>query len=366
MSRVSRPLNVRYKPARQSIVARAALQVVAIPIVAILAVGGPSRSGFGSETQHQPLSRYVFRQLQMGTEFRIVLYAADKTTANEAAQAAYSRVAELNRVFSDYDAQSEAMRLCQSTPVGRAVPVSRDLAHVLQNAADISRRSDGAFDVTIGPVTKLWRRARRQKRLPSASRLSDALSKVGYRQLQLAGQTVQLHSAGMRLDFGGIAKGYAADAALQILRSRGIRRALIDAGGDIVAGEPPPGECGWRIGIGPTRKPDAEPARFIRLHSAAVATSGDAYQHVEIDSIRYSHIVDPRTGLGLTTASRVTVIARSGIHADAWASALSVLEPQRGMALIESMPQTAALIERSVDKTLIATQSRRFQQFIVP
>ena len=371
MSRVNRPPNGRHKPARRGAVAgmtccRAVLRGLVLPILTIWAVGATSAAESGSATLQRPLSRYVFRQLQMGTEFRIVLYAADKTTANEAADAAYARVAQLNRVFSDYDPQSEAMRLCRSASVGQAVPVSHDLARVLKTAHNISRRSDGAFDVTIGPLTKLWRRARRQKRLPSASRLSDARSKVDYRQVQLVGQTVQLHSAGLRLDFGGIAKGYAADAALQVLRRRGIPRALIDAGGDIVAGEPPPGEHGWRIGIGPTEKPDMKPLRFILLRCAAVATSGDAYQHVEINSVRYSHIVDPRRGRGLTTPVRVTVIAGSGIQADAWASALSVLEPDRGLPLIEGLPHAAAVIERLVDKRLITTESKRFRQFVVP
>jgi thiamine biosynthesis lipoprotein len=365
MSLISDPLKVRSRPMLQRSVHRVTLQTFVAVGLTISAGGNLSAADCPTTTGHQQLSRFVFRQTQMGTLVRIVLYAGDKTTANEAAESAYIRIAELNRVLSDYDSQSEAMRLCRSTSAAQGVQVSRDLAHVLRSAREVSRRSDGAFDVTIGPVTKLWRRARRQKRLPPASLLAAALTKVDYRLVNIEAQTVRLRSDGMQLDFGGIGKGYAADAALQVIRNRGITRALVDAGGDIVVGQPPPGEPGWRIGIGPAQRPNAQPRQFIRLSCAAVATSGDAYQYVEIDSVRYSHIVDPRTGLGLTTPSSITVIAHNGINADAWASALSVLPPQRGMALIESLPRSAALIVRSVDGKLESIASTRLRKFVV-
>jgi thiamine biosynthesis lipoprotein len=135
---------------------------------------------------------------------------------------------------------------------------------------------------------------------------------------------------------------------------------LIDVGGDIVLGDPPPGSSGWRIGVAPL-KPDQPPSRYLRLANVAIATSGDAWQHVEIDGRRYSHIVDPHTGLGLTDRSSVTVIAPSGMAADALASAVSVLGPQRGIKLIEATADTAALIVNSPDgKTVETHQSNRW------
>ncbi|MGE4001886.1 MAG: FAD:protein FMN transferase, partial [Planctomycetaceae bacterium] len=182
---------------------------------------------------------------------------------------------------------------------------------------------------------------------------------VGYEQVQLDSltQTVTLGQAGMRLDLGGIAKGYAADEALRVLQEHGIEHALIDAGGDIVTGQPPPGADGWRIGIAPLDAPDGDPQRFLRLGNAAVATSGDASQFVEIDGIRYSHIMDPRTGLGLTTRSSVTIVAPDGIAADSLASAVSVLGPERGLKLLRSIAGTDALIVVRDDSGLRSWES---------
>ena len=178
--------------------------------------------------------------------------------------------------------------------------------------------------------------------------------------LEESGQTVQLQATGMRLDLGGIAKGYAADEALSVLQDHGITRALVDAGGAVVAGDPPPGESAWRIAIAmptvemptttiPTvsgRNEQAADAksRYVFLANAAVAQSGDTWQSVEIDGRRYSHIVDPRTGIGLTNQLAVTVIAPDGISADSLASALSVLEAERGLQLIEELEKTEALL----------------------
>lgn len=314
-------------------------------------------------------TRYEFSQTQMGVSFTIVLYAPDETAANRAAEAAFRRVAQLNAVYSDYDAQSELMRLCRQAEPGRAVPVSDDLFHVLARSQALAERTDGAFDITVGPYVRLWRRARRQRQLPSVDRLADAKAAVGYRHLKLHcdERSVELLRPGMRLDLGGIAKGHAADEALRVLEKHGIRQALVDASGDIVAGEPPPGQPGWRIGIAPLDV-DAPPSRYVLLARGAVATSGDAWQHVEIDGTRYSHIVDPRTGIGLTESSSVTVVAPDGLTADSLATAVSVLGPDEGLRLIDEMPETAALVVRSIDGQAKAIESARFSElhFVAP
>ena len=311
------------------------------------------------------LQRFAFEQGQMGVSFKIALYARDEATANKAATAAYARIKQLNGIMSDYDPDSELMRLCRLSGPGKPITVSHELLFVLCRALALSQKTDGAFDVTVGPFVKLWRRARRQKRLPSRQRLKDAKSVVGHRFVHLdeKARRVELLKSGMKLDFGGVAKGYAADEAFAVLKQLGITRALIDASGDIVVGDPPPGKAGWRIGIARLTQPDAPPSRFIRLKNGAVATSGDAFQFVEIEGTRYSHIIDPKTGLGLTTRSSVTVIAPDGITADSLASAISVLGLEGVLTLIEEHGKAAAFIVRFKHDKAESFASKRFAGF---
>ncbi len=281
----------------------------------------------------------------MGTMFRIVLYAPDTACASKAARAALARIQTLDHIMSDYDPSSELVKLSDKAG-GPPVKVSADLFRVLSAGEDLAQRSGGAFDITVGPVVRLWRRARRQHELPDPARLSQARSLVGYQNLRLdlETRTAELLKPGMRLDLGAIAKGDAADQALIILKEFGITRALVAAAGDIVLGEPPPNEAGWRIGIEAFESPRAEPQQYLILHNCAVSTSGDSEQHLDIGGVRYSHIIDPRTGMALKGYSRITVVAPNGILADCHATVLSVLDPKQGLELIATTPGATALI----------------------
>jgi thiamine biosynthesis lipoprotein len=285
--------------------------------------------------------RFEFESPQMGTKARIVLYAASRPPAERVSKAAFARIAELDARLSDYREDSEISRLAQRAG-GPAVPASRDLFAVLSAAQELALRSDGAFDVTVGPLTRLWRRARRQGMLPDPSELMAARLLVGPEALELkvATRTVRLRQPGMRLDLGGIAKGYAADEAFRVIRSNGFTRALVELGGEVVVGAPPPGLDGWIVVLR-TAGLEAPP---LLLADNAVSTSGDAEQWVEVDGVRYSHVVDPRTGLALTGRRSVTVVARTGFEADPLATAASVLGPERGRALVEEHEGAAALI----------------------
>jgi thiamine biosynthesis lipoprotein len=267
--------------------------------------------------------------------------------------------------MSDYDPESELSRLSRSSPMTCGVRVSEDLWRVLTKSQALSERSEGAFDVTVGPLSKLWRRARRQRKRPSPERLEAARAAVGYRHLRLdpRRRAVQLVRPNMRLDLGGIAKGYAADEALAALRRMGLPRALINAGGDIAAGDPPPGRTMWKIGVAPLER-DAAPSHHIGVANGAVATSGDAWQFVEINGARYSHIIDPRTGEGLTTLSSVTVVAPDCATADSLASAVSVLGPDEGLALVEETPCAAALFVAAAREGFRVHESRRLGRFL--
>ncbi len=307
--------------------------------------------------------RYSFTQTEMAVPIEIVLYADAPDPATRAAQAAFARFRQLNAILSDYDPESELTRLSRTSGEGVAVAVSEDLWNVLQKAQELSERSDGAFDVTVGPVVRLWRRARRREVLPAQSQLAAARELVDYRQIRLLPKTrqVELLKKGMRLDLGGIAKGYAVAQAMETLRRSGIESALIVAGGDMGMSAPPPGKSGWTIGIAPLEL-HGKPTQHLSLAHTAVATSGDIWQYVEIEGRRYSHIVDPRTGLGLTDHSSVIVILADSAAADALATAVSVLGPQRGMKLIEATPGAACLILREPEGKLQRHQSLRWKE----
>jgi len=303
---------------------------------------------FPGSYSNSKLERFEFSQIHMGTQFNIILYAPDVRTAADASDAAFKRVQELDAIMSDYRATSELMMLCDKSG-GQWVKVSDPLFRILARSQELARLTDGAFDITVGPVVRLWRRARRTGQMPDHLSLARATELVGYRKLELDRQTrsVRLTKAGMLLDLGGIAKGYAADEAISVLKRHGVSRALVAAGGDIVVSGPPPGARGWVVGISPLEPTDARPNDYLLLRDAAVSTSGDKEQYVEIDGLRYSHIVDPRTGLGLTSHITVTVVARSGTVSDSIATAASVLGPKRGLALINSTKGASGMIKQT-------------------
>ena len=184
--------------------------------------------------------------------------------------------------------------------------------------------------MTVGPFVQLWRRSRRQNELPKPERLAEARNSVGYPYLKLdpQNQSVQLLARRMRLDVGGIAKGYTAEQAMAVLHRFGIRQAVVGAAGDLAVGDPPPGRADWRIGIQSLERPN-EIAGYVLLHNCGVSTSGDTYRFVEIDGVRYSHIIDPRTGLGLTQSIGVTVIAPDAMTSDWSSTAVSILGPRK-------------------------------------
>jgi thiamine biosynthesis lipoprotein len=327
------------------------------PLVALAALC-TLRSADAAEPQ---LQRFQATEVHMAVSFAVVLYAPDQETANRAFDAAFARIAELDRAMNDYNEESELSRLSLASPTTEPVPISDDLLAVLVRSQQMSEASGGAFDVTIGPLSKLWRRAHRQRELPAGDRLAEARAAVGYRNLRLdeKARTAELLKPNMRLDLGGIAKGYATDEALKALAQLGITRAMVNASGDMAMGDSPPDEPGWKVGIAPLEV-DGPPSRFLRLKNCGIATSGDAFQFVEIEGKRYSHIIDPRTGLGLTDQCSVTVVARDGTTADALASAVSVMGPEAGMRLVEETPGAAAAIVRAPEGKVETFASRRF------
>jgi thiamine biosynthesis lipoprotein len=267
--------------------------------------------------------------------------------------------------MTDYDSDSELSRLSRTSGQDQAVQVSPDLWVVLNRARELAQRSGGAFDVTVGPYVNLWRYARSQKKLPDPARLEKARSSVGYDKMQLdpLHHTVKLQAPNMRLDLGGIAKGYAVDQAVKVLSRLGVTNALVSGGGDLAVSGPPPGKRGWRVELPPLDATNAPPARFVLLAHAGLSTSGDLFQRLEINGIRYSHIIDPRTGQGLTDHSLVTVIANDDFTADGLTKAMSVLNPRDAVKFIAQTPNASVRIVRKPQDKVEVYESKGFGRF---
>ncbi len=313
------------------------------------------------------LSRFEYRQPQMGIPFRIVLYAPERASADAAAEAAFARIKQLNDTLSDYDTDSELSRLSQTSGSGQAVPVSADLWWMLSQSQDIARRTDGAFDITCGPVVSLWRKARREKKMPDPVKLEEALRAVGWQKMKLdpRKRTAELTVPYMRLDLGALAKPFGVDEALRVLKARGVHSALVAGAGDIAVSEPPPGKEGWLVELAPLDATNAPAAEFVLLRNAALATSGDLFQHVEINGVRYSHIVDPRTGLGLTDHSLVHVIAKNCQTANSVSTSAGILGPERALKFAETQG-ACVRITRKPGETVEVHESPCFRKFLAP
>lgn len=282
----------------------------------------------------------------MGVQTRILTHAGSREAAATGAARAFERIAALEQAMSDYRPDSELSRLCKSAEAGEHdwQHVSPDLFRALALSQTLASRTDGAFSATIGPAVALWREARRSGELPDAAELARAVELSDWRSLEVdrEARRVRLLKPGMRLDLGGIGKGYAAQAALESLIDDGLPRSLVALGGDVAVGHPPPGGEGWRIALRPG-------LGDLLLASAAISTSGDIEQFVNIDGKRYSHIVDPRTGLGIVGGPWVTVVASRGEYADALATAGAVLGLDDAETLILEANAAAIVVERGAD-----------------
>jgi thiamine biosynthesis lipoprotein len=306
------------------------------------------------------LQRYEAVEPHMGTLVRITLYAPGEQAARDAFRTAFARIGELDGILSDYRPDSELNRIAR-TAVGRPVPVSHDLFDVLRAAQELAEATGGAFDVTQGPVIRLWREARKTARVPDPAALQEAAARSGFRKLRVNAEhrTVTFDTAGMALDVGALGKGYAASEAIEVLEGMGVRSALVAVSGDLAFSDAPPGQHGWRIGVHSGDSSALGVPQVLELTNAAVSTSGRSEQHVDIDGRRYSHIIDPSDGMALVDDITVTVIAPHGLEADALDTAISVLGAERGLTLIESRAAAAALIiQRTRAGTTVLPSSR--------
>lgn len=301
----------------------------------------------GSDQRAQErYERYVYTQIQMGVRARVVIDSPNQAMAKSAAQAVFARLDELESVMSDYRADSELSRLC-TQPTGQWVAVSDDLFRVLTIAKSWARQSDGALDFTLGPLTRLWRTARQEGRLPSNAAIQAARDRTGWRSVELrkgphGSGMVRFRKTGMKLDLGAVGKGWAVDEAYKVLADRGLEHALVELGGDLVLGKCPISSQAkdgqrWRVGIETGYATGQHPV--VEAVMVGIATSGDTEQYIEIEGRRYSHLLDPATGIGLTTRTAATVVASTGAAADAAASIVCIVGPERAIAFVRHMEE---------------------------
>ena len=276
-----------------------------------------------SETS--PLQRHTYQQNLMGTRFFITLYTADKKTADLAAKEAFQMASDINDSCSDYDVTSELMLLNEDPP-HQAIPVGDMLFDVINSALQISQQTQGAYDPTLGHHSYNWRMARKKGVLPTPEKIAAAKTSSGWKNVQLDSEfrAVTKKIDNMRLDLGGIAKGYAAEEMFNILKRHGITRASITAGGEVRLGDPPPNQAGWNVSLKTLDSQHQLSPQTLTLSNCAISTSGDLHQSITIGGQRYSHICDPATGLGLTTRISATVIGSNATLTDALATALCV------------------------------------------
>lgn len=293
------------------------------------------------------LEKVEVRQLQMGVMATLTVFAHDADAARAACGRAFARVLELNSVLSDYDPTSELRQLIAQAGRGPQ-PASPDLLLVLGHARTVAEQTAGQLDPTVGPLVQLWREARRARTLPDPAALAAARALTGFAHLQInaANRTIALDRPGMKLDLGAVAKGYAGDEALRVLREAGYPVAMFEAGGDLVFGDPPPGAAGWPVELPWTNQP------LRHLANCALSVSGDTVQYVEIGGRRYSHVVDPSTGCGLTNRLLCVVQAPRGLISDPLSTAGTLMPEAEFRALLaRHYPDVQAWVEPAPAQT---------------
>lgn len=307
-------------------------RIVAIPLLALLA-----NTAQAQKPAPKPVEAYEITFPAMGTLLAFQTFSDDQAKVERVFKEAQQEIERLVEILSDYSSESETVLLFRKEQVGQWQRVSPELWEVLQVCDRWNRLTDGAFDASVGQLSVLWRKARKSKRVPSQAEIDAALQQCGWQHVALdkEGRRVQLKIAGLRLDFGAMGKGYIIDKAYDYLAAHGLPCSLVRAGGDLRCGTAPPDREGWPIEIG--RLSDSEQPLRFSLSNAAVSSSGDLYQYLEVNGVRRSHVLDPRTGIGVPGPRMVSVIAATSTEADAADTALCVLPDDKALAIAKSV-----------------------------
>ena len=292
----------------------------------------------------QPEQGYEHVFPSMGTTVTFAAFSTNPANVEMAFDAAQKEIVRLVAILSDYDDESELSQLNSNMSPGQFIKVSAELWEVLAASDKWHRISGGSFDASVGALTRLWRQHRRRGSIPSDAEIAKTLKVCGWHNvvLDVPNRSVSCLQQGLLIDLGAIAKGYIVDRAFILLQQHGLDKCMVNAGGDLRCGAAPPGRSGWKIGIAPLQA-SGPPIRIIEIADAAIATSGDLWQYSIIQGKRRSHILDPKSGIGVEGPMSLSAIAPTALEADAAATALSVLGVQRGCELAERIPEIEAM-----------------------
>lgn len=300
----------------------------------------------------------------MGSAFSMTFYHSDSLKARLLAQNAYKIVDSLNNSFSDYIDTSEIGVLGKNAGNGLSINVSKDLLNIFILSKLAFEKSFNTFDITIGPLTKLWRQSKKQKKIPPKEILIAAKLKTGMQYLWIDSvkNQARLIKKNMSIDLGGIGKGYAAQKVFDYFLKNSINQVLVDAAGNMAIGDPPPGENNWKIGVEIPEKSSTQNLKMLKLKQIAISTSGDAYQFVEINGRKYSHILNPKTGLGLQNQKQVTVLCENATKADWLSTAICILPIKKGLILAKNERAEVLIIDKKNNR-LIEYKSKDFDKY---
>ena len=322
-----------------------------------------------AQGKEQEVTGFTTTFPSMGTLVSLQSFSNDSEHVGKVFKHTEMEIDRLVQIFSDYAEESEVRWLTKDENINSWQSVSPELWDVIKASDEWYRLSDGAFDASIGQLSILWRKARQSKRIPTAEEIAIARSQSGWHHIELDEEkkSVRIDLAGLRLDFGAIAKGYIIEKAILNLAANGLPSSLVRAGGDLRCGDSPPGRQGWKIEIAKIDDSDDEPDRFF-ISNAAISSSGDLYQYIEMDGKRRSHVLDPKTGIGVEGPMMVTVIAPNAMEADASDTAICVLGHDIGMKLAKRRPDLKVRIVSRIgaDDTVRPRVSQNGFDLLVP
>lgn len=302
----------------------------------------------------------------MGTTLEFKLYCRTREFCNEAIFDAYSEVKRLDDMLSNYKADSKLSEVNSRAGNGK-IGVPPEFFELTERAVFFSNLTDGAFDITVGKLIDLWRNSQQKNTMPDAEAIKSTVSEcTGFKKIKLYSEDrkIDLKSPCLSIDFGGIGKGYAVDRALGILRGKGIESGIISFSGNIYAIGAPPGEKGWRIAVKHPRRKEEELA-LVEISDMAVSTSGDYERYFEINGRRFSHVIDPRTGLPVDNVPSVTVIAENATDADALSTAVSVKGRDKSIEVLEALDRVGVIIVTLQEGKLSTYKDSFFKSFEV-
>lgn len=288
----------------------------------------------------------------MGSVFEISLVGTDSASLAYQIQLVIDEIERIENLISEWRPNTQISEVNRNAGI-RPVKVDREVFELTRRAISYSILSDGAFDISVAALDKIWRFDGNMDALPSDAAVQNSVTKVGFEKIELdsIASTIFLKQSGMKIGFGSIGKAYAADRGRHILQEMGVKGGLINASGDIALWGKPPEKKSWSIGISDPEKP-YKITRKLRMKEGAVATSGNYQKYVMFNGVRYSHIMDPRTGYPATELASVTVIGPMAEFANALSTSVMVLGVKKGLKLMERYPQYRFVMITAKGRTL--------------